>query len=223
MRIWTYIKSLNKTLRTNITSVAVFIVLAGIYVNNAYKSKEDVWEGMNQSDNIGNIECVISFWNRIEKEKILATFDQYKIDEIFTDKIAPLDLDSNYIARRFKTNINNSLKNGINFAGHYVVAEWGFTGIGSMLAVIDATNGKAYPFLYVAKHNFEYRPDSNLLILNYLKRPQEIKEETSDWLCSQYMTDVRPYYFLWEDNTFRFLGPKDGLAPNEDDNGWMHP
>lgn len=169
----------------------------------------DVWRSMDQYNDIA---CQISFWNRIDKEKILASFEDYKIDEIYTDEIAPLDLNSHYVAQNFKTTIRNSLKNGINFAGHYVIAETGFTGVGSILAVVNAKNGKAYPFPYIAQEGFAYRPDSNLLIVNDLKdlrRQGKIEPEDSDWLCSHYMTNVRPHYFLWENNSFRLLGPRD--------------
>src|SRR3989338_2308828 len=115
-----------------------------------------------------DIQCSDEIATNWGNEKPFTTFEQYPPEDIFTGATAPLDLNSSFIARRFKTTINEALKNDVNFAGHYVIAEWGFTGIGNELAVVDTNTGKAYPFPYVANMGFEYKKDSNLLIVDPL-------------------------------------------------------
>lgn len=155
-------------------------------------------------------EVIAKWWF----EKPFTTFEQYPSKEIFTGTTALLDLNSSFIARRFRTTINDALKRGVNFAGHYVIAEWGFTGIGGEIAVVDIKTGKAYPVPYVADMGFEYRKDSNLLVMNPLWLIKKIAKETG---CAnpagRDFEIIRPYYFLWEDNSFRLLHPLDIPPP----------
>lgn len=172
--------------------------------------------------NENNNDCSGDKLNKMSKEKIFGRFEDYPVIENFDGKFASLDLKSSFIAKRFKTTINNALsKNKVNFAGHYVIAEWGFTGVGGMMAVIDVTNGKAYPFPYIDKFGFDYRSDSNLIIVDSLKIISDVRRDDPDIICSSYSENIRPYYFIFENNTFRLLGPKDRPFPNESD--WMKP
>src|SRR3989338_631127 len=123
---------------------------------------------------------------------ILAKFEDYSVNEKFNQKPAPLDLESSFIARRFYTNITSTIaREGVNFAGHYTIATSGFTGVGTVLMMVDATNGRVYPFPYVARGNFSYRVDSNLLIMDSLDYWRARFEEDSSFLCmTQYLDGV---------------------------------
>ena len=171
-----------------------------------------------------DIQCSDEIATNWGNEKPFTTFEQYPPEDIFTGATAPLDLNSSFIARRFKTTINEALKNDVNFAGHYVIAEWGFTGIGNELAVVDTNTGKAYPFPYVANMGFEYKKDSNLLIVDPLWLIKKIAKETG---CTnppgRDLVEVRPYYFLWEDNSFKLLDPLDLPPPLDDNVGNLNP
>lgn len=150
----------------------------------------------------------------ITKFEPLANFEQYPVKDIYSEKSASLDLNSSYIAREFKTTIENALREGVNFAGHYVIAGWGFTGRGGEIAIVDIKTGKAFPFPYSAYIDFEYRKDSNLIIIDPLWMIEEtakttdcINPPTSDF------AEIRPYYFLWEDGSLKFIGPKYEMKP----------
>lgn len=180
----------------------------------------DVVEKQNSVDDL----CVAQITAKLDADEKLATFEQYPIKEIYVGEISALDLNSSYIARRFKTYISEALKSGVNFAGHYVIAEWGFTGIGREIAIIDVVTGKAYVFPYVANMDFEYKKDSNLIIIDPIWL---IKRSTEEYGCmnppSRDISDVRPYYFLWENNVLKLLGPTDNPPPTEDRAGWLNP
>ena len=55
-----------------------------------------------------------------------------------------VNLQSNKRARMFRTNLRNDAKEGVNFAGHYILATWGCgTNCGDS-AIINARNGRVY-------------------------------------------------------------------------------
>lgn len=189
--------------------------------------------------------CGVRRMAELESLPVWAKFEDYPVDEQFVQTPAALDLDSNFIARKFETNIAYAIEtNSANFAGHYTVARFGFTGVGTMLAVVDATNGKAYPFPYVARGDFSYREDSNLIIMDPLDWWRERFEEDLGFLCMTPYVDhvstwtdvedskktvterywaVRPYYFVWENNKFKMLNPSTDPPPNDHDGGWLTP
>jgi hypothetical protein len=123
------------------------------------------------------------------------SFKKYPVNEVYTGKIASLDLSSSDVANNFRTTIRASLEKGINFAGHYIISEVGFTGYGTEMIITDAYNGKVYPFPYMAWADFKYSSTSNLIIVN----PEEsILEYNELGYWSQ--KDLKTYYFIWEDN-----------------------
>jgi hypothetical protein len=64
---------------------------------------------------------------------------------VWRGKIAPLDLRSHALARKFRTVIREQREEaGVNFAGHYTIASAGCGTGCSITAVVDARTGKAY-------------------------------------------------------------------------------
>lgn len=60
-------------------------------------------------------------------------------------KVAPLDLRSHPLARKFRTTLRQQLEEaGVNFAGHYTLASAGCGTGCSIVALIDTRNGRAY-------------------------------------------------------------------------------
>jgi hypothetical protein len=55
-----------------------------------------------------------------------------------------VNLGSHKSARMFRTNLRNAAKEGVNFAGHYILTGWGCGTNCSMWAIIDARNGRVY-------------------------------------------------------------------------------
>ncbi len=71
------------------------------------------------------------------------TFAQYsaKVEKI---RHVTVDLTSHRHARMFRTNLRNAAKEGVNFAGHYILTGWGCGTNCSEWAIIDARNGRVF-------------------------------------------------------------------------------
>lgn len=159
-----------------------------------------------------------------EKSKPI-TFGEYPVKEVYTGKSAELDLNSGFIAKRFRSYFKGALSQGANFAGHYAVAEWGFTGVGNEMGIVDVQTGKAYVFPYVAEVEFSYNKDSNLLIVDPVEAIcASVNEPGNTGMTGggNVLSDVHSYYFLWENNSFKLLNPQDG-KPSTDTAGNLNP
>lgn len=65
--------------------------------------------------------------------------------EAKVEKVRNIKVDlSTRNARMFRTNLRNAAKEGVNFAGHYVLTGWGCGTNCSEWAIIDARNGKVF-------------------------------------------------------------------------------
>lgn len=153
----------------------------------------------------------------LENEKLsdTFTFEKYAISNVLTTTLANLDINSNPTARMFRTMIREDLeREGVNFAGHYTIAGVGLTGWGGNYWIVDRKNGKAFTFPYMP-YLLDYRKDSNLLIMNSKPIIKEALAEAYQYNgpCSDIggqgilYSDLRPFYFLWENNQLKLLGP----------------
>ncbi len=71
-------------------------------------------------------------------------FEDYTVT-VRRGKVAPLNLRSHPLARRYRTLMRQQLNDeGVNFAGHYTLASAGCGTGCSIGAIIDARNGRAY-------------------------------------------------------------------------------
>ena len=108
------------------------------------------------------------------------TFTQYAV-RVQKTKNVKVNLKSHKDANMFRTNLRNAAKEGVNFAGHYILTTWGCGTNCSQTAIIDARNGKVYFPRELEGAGFGYcelpdateaivsRADSRLLILNGFK------------------------------------------------------
>ncbi len=71
------------------------------------------------------------------------SFTQYaaQVEKINNVKV---NLKSHKDANRFRTNLRNAAKEGVNFAGHYILTTWGCGTNCSVSAIIDARNGRVF-------------------------------------------------------------------------------
>src|SRR5215217_4742430 len=71
-------------------------------------------------------------------------FEDYSVSRWF-GKIAPLNLRSHPLARKYRTLMREQMKEtGVNFAGHYTLASVGCGAGCSITAIIDAHTGRAF-------------------------------------------------------------------------------
>lgn len=71
------------------------------------------------------------------------TFKQYAA-KVEKTKNVRVNLKSHKDANMFRTNLRNAAKEGVNFAGHYILTTWGCGTNCSQSAIIDARNGKVF-------------------------------------------------------------------------------
>ena len=136
------------------------------------------------------------------------TFEQYAARVEKAGKIN-VNLASHRNARTYRTNLREAAKSGVNFAGHYVVAEWG-CGTNCMQAgIVDARNGKAYFPIELEGMSSgacdipdeteltEYKPNSRLLILSGHRGNDANKMQRA---CGV-------YYYEWTGTKLRLIKP----------------
>lgn len=154
-------------------------------------------------------ECQQYYKHEFPTATVYGTFEQYPVTETYTGPIATVDEDSDVVAKRFYTHHKNALAGGVNFAGKYAISDWGFTGVGTMFAVVDVETGDVYPFPYVVDWDFDFKPGSNLLVINPIdSMPDFVNTSDYDCTASHYL-NMKTYYFLFDNNEFRLLGPED--------------
>lgn len=109
----------------------IYASVSGVFLKNNRDTLDKIMESLVPSWISSETICTKDKLNQLNKEEIFGSFEEYHVTENFKGEFAPLDLESSFIVKRFKTMINDALlENKINFAGHYVIAEWGFTGVG---------------------------------------------------------------------------------------------
>lgn len=135
------------------------------------------------------------------------TFAQYAA-KVETIKNVKVNLKSHKNANSYRTNLRNSAKEGVNFAGHFILTTWGCGTNCSQTAIIDARNGKVFfpDELEGAGFGFCDLPDdaeplvsqadSRLLVLNGFKGGDLNSEKSS---CGT-------YYLEWTGTKFKQVG-----------------
>ena len=127
-------------------------------------------------DTIYSSETVVVFGDTtIDESKISVasikfepyiSFNDFRVDSIYTGRNAPLDLASRKGAKRYKTMITEGYESQLtNFAGHYIIASWGCGAPCHMGYLMDRTTGKVYNIPY-AELGYDFRQNSRMLIVN---------------------------------------------------------
>ncbi len=120
-------------------------------------------------------------------------FEKFPVTQRYTGTPAPVNLNSDPGARRFRTVLRNGAKQGPNFAGHYTVVMWGCGSSCQSIAIVDAKTGAVYMTGLTAEASAKYQTNSKLLIVN---PPENLREgygtNPPDWLTSR--------YYVWENN-----------------------
>lgn len=85
----------------------------------------------------------LAFSSTVFAQSAMPTFTQYaaKVEKIKNVKV---NLRSHKNANMFRTNLRNAAKEGVNFAGHYILTTWGCGTNCTQSAIIDARNGRVF-------------------------------------------------------------------------------
>ena len=122
-------------------------------------------------------------------------------------RVKSINFRSNPGARLFRTRLTNALREGVNFAGHYILTGWGCGTGCTHAAIINARNGNVYsPYQLTeidatygddySEEQLRFRKNSRLLVLS--GRPGTKSEN-----------DPAPpsgdYYYEWKNNRLRLI------------------
>jgi len=122
-------------------------------------------------------------------------------------RITAIDFKKNPDARTYRTRLTEALRNGVNFAGHFIVAGWGCGTGCTNAAVIDTFTGKIHwpeQFYNVdatygegySDVQLDFKKNSRLLIIH--GRPGS-KDD------SGYSGPPGDYYYEWRSNAFHLI------------------
>lgn len=135
--------------------------------------------------------------------------------EIFEEKLALVNFDSQPEAKLFQTTITEQSSEGPNFAGHYTVATWGCGTDCQGFAIIDAITGDIVWYEPSIDHQvsegLSHSLDSNLLVLNPKSDNQEYLDSIKGSSVSEMVANdfeahkARIYYQLLENNDEVYL------------------
>lgn len=199
------------------TLLVVVLVLLLIHEDKSTVSDTALLDDTGLSESVALSECQQYYKYEFPNATVYGTFEQYPVTDVYTGPIASVNEDSGAVAKRFYTHHKIALDNGVNFAGKYAISDWGFTGVGQMFAVVDVETGDVYPFPYAVDWEFDFKPDSNLIVINPIDSMPDFLTG-SDFDCdAKWYSNMKTYYFLFEDGEFKLLGPEDmsGLQTNK--------
>jgi hypothetical protein len=115
--------------------------------------------------------------------------------------VRDIDLASNPKAKEFETNLEDALASGVNFAGHFIFAQWGCGSGCVQVAIIDGKTGHVhFPSQLQGvtigsgelqnSEPLEFKPDSDLLI------PNGVPSDSADYGV---------WYYSWTGTEFKLI------------------
>lgn len=208
-----YYQKFKRVLRSKysllVYALLILLISASVLFNARDSDKKD---GSSEVTATELSACQIYYRDVFAVAEEYATFEDYPATTTYTGPIVALDEDSHAVAKRFYSYHVAALEKGVTFGGKYTISDWAFTGWGQMFAVIDVETGKVYPFPYVVDWEFDYRPNSNLIIINpkYMVPEFDKFDSEADVSCdAKWFADIKTYYFVFENGEFKLLGPED--------------
>jgi hypothetical protein len=115
-------------------------------------------------------------------------FEDFPVRKIYKGASAAVDLHSNTQAPTYRTRLRETAKQKADFAGHYIVADWGCGSNCQVHMVIDAITGKVFDGTG-AERGVLFRLDSSLLIADPPDPPESVAyaDNTVDSLPVRYL------------------------------------
>lgn len=102
-------------------------------------------------------------------------------------------------SRMFRTKINEGIKQGVNFAGHYAIVTFGCGTSCTFSFLVDVKSGKIFDFPLGGEKNFDllldYRSDSKLLKASWIEGDDPIDNPIC--VCQEFVlkgTAFKPLY-----------------------------
>ncbi|HST51462.1 MAG TPA: hypothetical protein VLJ61_05570 [Pyrinomonadaceae bacterium] len=142
--------------------------------------------------------------NAFAQTESIPRFESYPAP-VYKGRVAPVRINTS-LARTFRTRLHEGSKEGVNFAGHYTVVEWG-CGAGCLdVAVVDAKTGAVYfpkelsgfGVWYWGTDDYDalqFKPDSRLIVLSGSPVSESSKAEPQYGL----------FYYEWTGNGLKLI------------------
>jgi len=134
-------------------------------------------------------------------------FEDFPVSRKFTGRPAPVNLRSHPLARKYRTMLRASAREGANFAGHYTVAHWGCGSNCWSIAIIDATNGNVYfpQALLSLGVGIELEGENDEEPLRFNLGSKLLIAEGFPFFAEKEKLEGGRYYFKWENNRLRLV------------------
>ena len=144
---------------------------------------------------ISFIICLFTASLGAAQSQKIPTFEQYSVS-VSKSRPKPLDLKSHTMARKYRSNLRYQVKDGVNFAGHFVLTKFSCGAACFLGAVVNTKTGRVFFPNQISVSGLQdwdkdigIRRNSRLLILN----------EYSEGRL------IGTHYYLWTGTTFREL------------------
>jgi hypothetical protein len=133
-------------------------------------------------------------------QKPLPKFDDYRVDEKFRNKPAPVVTTGSNLARTYRTRLREGEAKGPNFAGHFTLVSWGCGGGCQDWAVVDARTGHVFESMIRTSVGGEFHLDSRLLLVDTPKLAAEAYSGKVPADCTDCGT---PGAYEWKDGAWQ--------------------
>ena len=94
----------------------------------------------------------------------MPAFERYKVPLLWTARPVPPDVRADPVARRYRTRIRETVRDGANFADHYALVWWGCGSPCVGFLIVDVQTGRAYSNGEQLVRPPMYRRDSRLIV-----------------------------------------------------------
>ena len=139
------------------------------------------------------------------KERRGPTFDDFRVEPNFAGPATPVDLSSYPQGRMYRTRLREAAGRPPDFAGHYVVAEWGYGTSCGVHKLIDLATGKIFDAPTTGR-GFLHRVDSALVI----------QDPPISGFAYQTASDLSPVvYRLWNGREFQQIYQEDCIVADK--------
>lgn len=125
--------------------------------------------------------------------QVRVQFEKYPVTQIYKGKPAPLNLNSNPNAAKFRDRLQDGVQKGANFAGHYTIVTWGCGTSCQTSAIVDTKTGAVYTPGIVSEVGIKYKLNSRLLIINPSENITEVYGKKPP-------NGIKSKYYRWENN-----------------------
>ena len=120
------------------------------------------------------------------------TFEDFPVEANFAGPSVPIDLSSHAQGWTYRTRLRRAAEQPPDFAGHYVVAQWGCGTSCAVHHLVDLTTGRIFD-APSAGRGFLHRVESRLII----------QDPPISGFAYRTASDLSPVvYWLWKDETF---------------------